>query len=139
MGEDGVDQAIKVGSLPKRPTRTPDMRLHGWSETVTGAFSDVYGSDLAEIRKLPGAQTKLHPALDLTEAEVRWAARHELARTVEDMLSRRSRSLLLDARASIAAAPGVAAILAEELGKDDAWAKSQTAAYEQLAAGYLLD
>lgn len=139
MGEDGVDQAIKIGSLPKRPTRTPDMRLHGYSENVTGAFSDVYGSDLAEIRKLPGAQTKLHPALDLTEAEVRWAARHELARTVEDMLSRRSRSLLLDARASIAAAPGVAAILAEELGKDDAWAKSQTAAYEQLAAGYLLD
>ncbi len=139
MGEDGVDQAIKVGSLEKRPTRTPNMRLHGYSENITGAFSDVYGSDLAEIRKLPGAQDRLHASLDLTEAEVRWAARNELARTVEDVLSRRSRSLLLDARASIAAAPRVASILAAELGKDGAWAKSQTPAYEQLASGYLLN
>ena len=139
MGEDGVDQAIKVGGLPKRPTRTPDLRLHGYSETVTGAFTDVYGSDLAEIRRLPGDQEKLHASLDLTEAEVRWAARRELARTVEDVLSRRSRALLLDARASIAAAPRVASILAAELGKDDAWAQAQTHAYEQLAAGYLLN
>ncbi len=139
MGEDGVDQAIKVGFLEKRPTRTPNMRLHGYSENITGAFSDVYGSDLAEIRKLPGAQDRLHASLDVTEAEVRWAARSELARTVEDVLSRRSRSLLLDARASIAAAPRVASILASELGKDDAWAKSQTLAYEQLASGYLLN
>ena len=139
MGEDGVDQAIRVGGLQKRPTRTPDMRLHGYSETVTGAFADVYGSDLAEIRRLPGDQEKLHVSLDLTEAEVRWAARSELARTVEDVLARRSRSLLLDARASIAAAPRVASILASELGKDDTWVQAQTRAYEQLAAGYLLN
>ena len=139
MGEDCVDQAIRVGSLQKHPTRTPNMHLHGYSETVTGAFSDVYGSDLADIRKLPGAAKKLHPSLDITEAEVRWAARRELARTVEDVLSRRTRSLLLDARASIAAAPRVAALLAEELHRDAAWAQVQTTAYEQLAAGYLLN
>ena len=139
MGEDGVDQAIKVGNLQKRPTRTPEMRLHGYSETVTGAFTDVYGSDLAEIRRLPGEKTKLHASLDITEAEVRWAARSELARTVEDVLSRRSRSLLLDARASIAAAPRVAAILADELGKETAWVDAQTQAYTQLASGYLLN
>ena len=75
----------------------------------------------------------------MNEAEVRWAARRELARTVEDVLSRRSRALLLDARASIAAAPRVAAILAEELGHDEAWTHAQVERYEQLARGYLLN
>ena len=139
MGEDCVDQAAKLGLLEKRTPRTANLHLHGYTEQTTGAFADVYGSDLAAIQQLPGANNRLNPALDVTEAEVRWAAKHELARTVEDMLSRRSRSLLLDARASIAAAPKVAALLAEELGKDAAWAQAQQQSYEQLAAGYLLN
>ena len=139
MGEDAVDQAIKLASLEKRKTRTPHMRLHGWSDKTNGSFADVYGSDRAAIHALPGSGQALDPKLPLTEAEVRWAARHELARTVEDVLSRRARALLLDARASIAAAPRVAAILAEELGHDDAWAGEQTRRYEALAKGYLLN
>ena len=47
---------------------------------------------------------------------VRFAARYEYARTVEDVLARRSRLLFLDARAAAAAAPGVAQVLGEELG-----------------------
>jgi glycerol-3-phosphate dehydrogenase len=138
MGEDAVDQAIKIGSLDRRPTRTPDLRLHGWSQNGNGAFADVYGTDAEEIGKLPGAQRKLHPALEITEAQVRWAVREELARTVEDVLSRRSRALLLDARASIAAAPEVAEIIAAELGSDDKWSQNQVDAYRKLASGYLL-
>ncbi|HEY9748024.1 MAG TPA: glycerol-3-phosphate dehydrogenase C-terminal domain-containing protein, partial [Allocoleopsis sp.] len=72
------------------------------------------------------------------EAEVRWAARYEMARTVEDVLSRRTRSLLLDAAASLEMAPRVAAILAEELGFSSEWQQEQIAAYRSLAAGYLL-
>jgi glycerol-3-phosphate dehydrogenase len=70
--------------------------------------------------------------------QVSWAARHEMARTVEDVLSRRTRSLLLDARAAIEAAPRVAQLLATELGRDDAWASAQAAEFETLARGYLL-
>ena len=139
MGEDCVDQAAKLGLLEKRTARTANLHLHGYTEQTTGAFADVYGSDLGAILELPGADKQLNHSLDVTEAEVRWAARHELARTVEDMLSRRSRSLLLDARASIAAAPAVANILAEELGRDAAWTQSQVAAYRELAGGYLLN
>ena len=139
MGEDCVDQAIKLAGLAKHPTRTPDLRLHGWSDRVNGSFQDVYGSDRAAIHALPGSGQALDAKLPLTEAEVRWAARCELARTVEDVLSRRSRALLLDARASIAAAPRVAAILAEELGHDAAWTQAQINRYEQLARGYLLN
>ena len=139
MGEDCVDQAVKLAGLDKRPTRTSDLRLHGWSERVNGSFQDVYGSDRAAIHALPGSGQALDPKLPLTEAEVRWAARRELARTVEDVLSRRSRALLLDARASITAAPRVATILAEELGHDAAWTQAQVQRYQQLARGYLLN
>ena len=139
MGEDAVNQAVKLASLDKRATRTPHLRLHGWSDRTNGSFADVYGSDRAEIHRLPGAEERLHKALPMTEAEVRWAARRELARTVEDVLSRRTRALLLDARASIAAAPRVAAILAEELGRDAAWADDQVNRYKLLASGYLLN
>jgi glycerol-3-phosphate dehydrogenase len=68
-----------------------------------------------------------------------FAVRHELARTLEDVLSRRTRALLLDARASLEMAPGVAALMAAELGRDAAWQRAQVASYEALAKGYLLD
>jgi glycerol-3-phosphate dehydrogenase len=61
-----------------------------------------------------------------------------MARTVEDVLARRTRALLLDARASMEAAPIVAALMAKELERDEAWAARQVAEYGVLAAGYLL-
>lgn len=140
MGEDAVDRAATIGSLPAKPSRTAGLRLRGWTDRpATGDFADVYGADVDAVRALPGANQPLHPDLPFTEAEVRWAARYELARTVEDILSRRTRALLLDARASLAAAPRVAALLAEELGHDNAWAQRQVEDYEQLAASYLLN
>ena len=70
--------------------------------------------------------------------EVVWAARHEMARTVEDVLARRRRTLRLDARASMDMAPAVAALLADELGRDEAWEREQVEAYRALAVGYLV-
>jgi glycerol-3-phosphate dehydrogenase len=67
------------------------------------------------------------------------AARHEMARSVEDALARRTRALLLDARASAEAAPRAAALLAAELGRDDDWQRRQVAAYRELARGYWLE
>jgi glycerol-3-phosphate dehydrogenase len=70
--------------------------------------------------------------------EVVWAARHEAARSVEDVLARRTRALFLDARASIEAAPQVAALLATELQRDRAWPERQVSQFRELAEGYLL-
>jgi glycerol-3-phosphate dehydrogenase len=70
-------------------------------------------------------------------ASVVQAARQEQARTVEDVLSRRTRALLLDARAAIEASPKVAHLLAKELGRDKAWAEAQVASFTELAQGYL--
>lgn len=139
MGEDAVNRAAEVAGLPPRLSLTRGLRLHGWSGA--GDVADplrVYGSDAAWIERLPGADRVLHPDLPYTEAELRWAVRHEQARTVEDLLSRRTRALLLNARASIEAAPRTAALLAEELGRDAAWAEAQVQAYRQVAEGYVL-
>ena len=69
--------------------------------------------------------------------EVVWAARHESARTVEDVLSRRLRALLLDTRASLAVAPRAANLLAGELGRDEEWEAEQVRRFGEIARGYL--
>jgi glycerol-3-phosphate dehydrogenase len=72
------------------------------------------------------------------QAEVIWAVRHEMARTVEDVLARRVRLLFLDAQAAMEAAPLVAALMAAEIEKDGQWQKEQVAAFNSLATAYLL-
>jgi glycerol-3-phosphate dehydrogenase len=146
MSEDAVDVALRVGGFEPRPCRTATLALYG--STVGSApeasFDDVtnlYGSDADALRSLaatcPTLSEPLHPRLPYTMTHVVWAARREMARTVEDALSRRTRCLTLDARATMEVAPRVAAVLARELGRDDVWARSQTASFIALAARYL--
>jgi glycerol-3-phosphate dehydrogenase len=139
MGSDTVNRAAPQAGLPDKPSITPTLRLHGWAKEAMSNHWSAYGSDAFHIRTLEGAKTLLHPDLPYTEAEVRWAAQEEQARTVEDVLSRRLRALLLNARASMEMAPRVADILAEELGRDLAWQVAQVAEYQALARGYLLE
>ena len=142
MAEDTVDQAATLAGLEDRPCGTRQLRIHGYHANAL-RFGELshYGSDATAIRTLldesPGYGERLHPRLPVRAGEVAWAARHEMARTVEDVLSRRTRSLLLDARAAMEAAPAVAALLAEELGRDEGWREGQVEAFRELAAGYL--
>jgi glycerol-3-phosphate dehydrogenase len=76
--------------------------------------------------------------LPYTEAEVVWAARAEMARTVEDILARRTRALFLNAKSATRMAPRVANILAKELGKNEEWQARQLEAFNQTATGYLV-
>lgn len=137
MGEDAVDLATESGGLPPRPSVTSALRLHAWAENSGRNHWHVYGRDAAAIHALPGADVRLHRDLPYTEAEVRWAARFEQARTVEDVLARRLRALFLDAGASQAMAPRVAEILAEELGREQKWPAAQVETYAALALGYM--
>ena len=139
MGEDAVNRAAVLGGLPERLTTTPALHLHGWTRSPEPEPWGVYGTDAARVRELEGAAVKLHPELPYTEAQVRFAARFEQARTVEDVLSRRTRALLIGARAASEAAPRVAALLAEELGFDAAWQAAQVQDFQALARGYQLD
>ncbi|GAB3297656.1 glycerol-3-phosphate dehydrogenase/oxidase [Hymenobacter humi] len=145
MGQDTIDRAIALGRLPLAPSRTEHMRIHGAEATVEASVPDSlapYGSDQAKLQQLisetPALGQKLDAQLEFRQAEVVWAARHELARTVEDVLARRVRLLFLDAAAAVRAAPTVAALLAQELGHDQAWQAQQVAAFNQLTQNYLL-
>jgi glycerol-3-phosphate dehydrogenase len=153
MGEDTVDQAALLAGLEERPSATAELRLHGAPEKseasggpapgTAAADWEVYGSDAAALARLAAEQPEwaeaLHARLPYRAAEVVWAARHEMARTVEDVLARRTRALLLDARASAEIAPRVAALLARELGRDAAWERLQVESFRALARGYWLE
>ena len=142
MGQDTVDQAIALGKLPSAASQTARLRIHG--ACPTSDFSNhlhIYGSDLPALQQLiaeqPELGQKLDSHLEFMQAEVVWAARHEMARTVEDVLARRVRVLFLDAAAAIRMAPLVAALLAQELGHDLAWQARQVADFELVARNYL--
>ena len=143
MAEDTVDQASVLAGLEERTTVTRTLNIHGYHQHPE-KFGDlaIYGADApaieAIVREDATWKAPIHSELPTIGAEVVWAARAEMARTVEDVLARRTRSLLLNARASIDAAPAVAKILALVLGRDPAWETAQVEAYEKLADGYLL-
>ncbi len=144
MGEDTVDAAIKTAGLEPRPSTTAHLRLHGWLSGPGDVNSfAVYGADAPAVRQLldeiEEGSEPLHPRLPYLQGEVVWAARHEMARTVDDVLARRTRALLLDARAAREAAPIVAALLARELGHDAQWEAEQVATFETISDGYILD
>ena len=140
MAEDCVNQAAALAELPERPCVTEWTNVHGFhtSAEKLGPLR-VYGSDAAAVKALQDAAlgAQLHPALPYTGAEVVWAVRQEMARTLEDVLARRTRALFLNARAAFAMAPRVAALMARELGQDSAWEAAQLRALESDCAGYV--
>lgn len=146
MGEDAINIAAKAAGLPERPSATQELRLYGWNEAAAQSLDAehdlaVYGSEQAAIDALAAARPELasllHPRLPYRLAEVVWAAREEMARSVEDVLARRTRALFLDARAAIEAAPTVAAYLAAELGRDEVWQQAQVSQFRSVAGGYV--
>jgi glycerol-3-phosphate dehydrogenase len=144
MAADAINQAARVAGLPARPCVTADHTLHGWVETVDPDDSlAVYGSEAGALTRLiderPELAEPLHPSVPFLAARTVWAARHESARTVEDVLARRTRALLLDARSSAGAAPRVAALMAEELGFSADWRHAQIDQFQNLARRYHLD
>jgi glycerol-3-phosphate dehydrogenase len=142
MAEDCVDHAATLARLEERPCVTRTLAIHGaFAKPEELGSLGVYGSDAAPIKELmrttPAMGLPLHPDLPYVAAEVLWAARFEMARTVEDVLARRTRALFLNARAASAMAPRVAEILAAELGRNKSWEIEQVQTFQNLAAGYL--
>ncbi len=144
MAEEVVDAASKVSLYPIKKSVTRNMPIHGWKKNVD--LTDplyFYGADSEKILALAKENKDLAKYLSkdlgIIKAQVVWAARHEMARSVEDVLSRRTRALLLDARESARIAPEVAQLLAKELGFDSNWEADQVEKYRTLALRYVLD
>jgi glycerol-3-phosphate dehydrogenase len=141
MAEDVVDKAAQLARLKDSPCRTKHLPLHGYVEKKHALDSWLmYGTDASELEKLtdahPDWKQLLHPRLPYLPVEIVWAARREMARTLEDVLARRTRALFLDVAAALEIAPRAARLLAHELGKDETWEKEQLAQFKELAKRY---
>jgi glycerol-3-phosphate dehydrogenase len=143
MAEDCVNQAAMLARLPDVPCVTQQLNIHGYHRQAArfGSLA-VYGTDALAVEELmrldSGLRSPLHPALPYTGAEVVWAARREMARTVEDVLARRTRALFLNASAALASAPRVAGLLAKELNRDKSWEAAQLKEFSAVAEGFRL-
>jgi glycerol-3-phosphate dehydrogenase len=143
MAEDAVDRAAQVANLPPRRCQTHRLPLHGAFPRDPDEIGFIpYGSEHPLVEAICqeeiDGEKNLAPTLPYRQGEVRWQARYEMARTVEDVLARRTRSLLLDAQSAIDVAPLVARLLAQELRHDEHWQQTQVDAFQSLARGYLL-
>ena len=143
MGEELINRAEAVSGLAPRQSITASLKLHGCpanSNAVVGQFENVYGNDAAEIelliRETPELAKTLHPELPYRAADVIWAARHEMAQTIEDVLARRTRALFLDARAALESATFVGELLQQELQRSADWKADQMQQFSETAAGY---
>ena len=146
MGFDTINRACEVAGLPKAQSRTLDLKIHGWTmDRAEGSRTGKACTDRI-CRRFALFQPRnaeldalLHPRLPFRMREVVWAARFEMARTVEDVLARRTRALFLDARAAMEAAPAVATLLAAELKRNESWREQQVVDFSAIAKGYICE
>jgi glycerol-3-phosphate dehydrogenase len=140
MAEDCVDLAARVGNLPPQRCRTQSLSIHGGKRPRADGLLAEYGVDQEALAQLittePAGNQPLDQRLPYVAGQVIWAARYEMARTVEDLLARRVRALFLDTEAALSIAPRVAELLAGELGHDAAWQTDQIEKFRVVAQSY---
>jgi len=158
MAQDTVDRVVGILGQPHTPCRTRDLRLRGagtqqrtrpelaseWrprspgdsadrasivADHLAGRFGDETPAVLALTEDRPDLLEPLVPGLDYLRAEAVYAVRHEMARTLADVLERRTRATLRDARATAAAAEDVATLIGPELGWSDERCRQEAEAY----------
>ena len=143
MGEDVIDKVIATCDLRNKPSKTANLKIHGYLEDTDNSAMDFYGKDVMYIHALIKKRSELQTPLSLNSrmlrAQVVWACHNEWARTIEDVLARRTRLLFFDALESVRVAPQVAELMANELGYDKTWKKEQIASFTALANQYIAD
>lgn len=129
MAEDTVNRAIKLGELVYVPCTTKHLHIQGGDRERQAIKSLIENKN--ELAR------RLSPNFSYQHADVIYAVRAEMARSIEDVLARRTRLLFLDARAAVQAAPVVAELMAEELGRDKPWVDAQLGSFRTVAFSYL--
>ncbi|WP_299102925.1 glycerol-3-phosphate dehydrogenase/oxidase [uncultured Winogradskyella sp.] len=143
MAQDTVNKIIDLNKLSKANCKTQGLKIHGSNGSVDRTnHLYIYGTDQKGIEELikenPSFGDKLHERLEFTKAEVIWAVRHEMARSIEDVLARRVRVLFLDAKAAIEMAPMVGELLRSELNETNDWKSAQISEFIEIADQYIL-
>jgi glycerol-3-phosphate dehydrogenase len=144
MAKDTIDEIIKAGMLAQRACVTHTLKLYGYiNDPPPMDRLSIYGKHAREIRELSvsdnGEEKPMHPGLPYTRAEIIWICRNEMPGKIEDILARRTRALLLDAKSSKEIARETAAIMASELGFSKQWENEQVKEYNALVENYLCD
>lgn len=144
MAQDTINKVISIGKLPRKRCLTRSLKIHGAIGSIEKSnHLYIYGSDKVFIESLIDSNAelgeKLHVRLPFTKAEIIWAVRNEMARTVDDVLARRVRTLFLDAKATLEITPIVAKMLAKELNKDVLWEQQQIKEFTTIAKQYVLN
>jgi glycerol-3-phosphate dehydrogenase len=155
MAADTVDEVVASVGRGRRRSPTKKLRLRGAAgyetlmadgagarlgvdSTTVQHLAGRYGGEartlVAMIQRDPALGQPLVPTLPYLRAEAVYAARYEMAHTLDDILSRRTRALLLARDAAAAAAPDVARLVAPDLGWDETEIDRQVAAFVARAA-----
>lgn len=141
MAEETIDRGITKGLIEKRKCVTRKFSLYTGSTPPQNERLKIYGDRAHEIEQIiderPGTGSRLHQELPYTRAEIIWICRKEMPINLDDILSRRTRALIINARASLDITPQVAEIMARELGFDLKWQAKQLKEYKQLVTSYV--
>ena len=142
MAEDVLEIAIPKAGLADKECQTKDLHIHGYKKgTDFNKPLYYYGADEEGIRAIVESDKTLaeqiHPMIPFIKAEICWAVRNEMCMKVEDFLSRRTRALLLDAKATIESAPLVAELMAKETNNNEDWIKNEIDNFNSIAKNYL--
>lgn len=141
MAEDTLNAAAMVGGLPAKKCKTRKLKLFGCQTGLS--FEDplhVYGSERTKVLSQgPEIHNKsLSDKYYISQNQIRYSIRHEMAMRLEDIIARRVRALFLDASETRRLLPDIAQIMAEELHKDAEWIKNEIHQTEQIIKSYLL-
>jgi glycerol-3-phosphate dehydrogenase len=142
MAKDAVNNAAFVAKLPIVKCATRNLKLHGYTKAIQyGDPLSSYGCDSELIKNLikehPALAKRVHPLYEYCLAEIVFSVTHEMAMTVEDILARRCRMLLIDAQAAIDSAELVAQTMGPLLGWDKSFEEEQLNSFLSVANGYL--
>jgi glycerol-3-phosphate dehydrogenase len=142
MAEDVMEIAVHKAGISDKECVTKNLHIHGYQQSNDHTKPlYYYGADEEAIKELIKKDNSLseliHPSLPYIKAEIIWAVKNEMCMTVEDALARRTRALLLGAKAAIESVPLVANMMAKEMGKDEQWIKEQINIFNSVAKNYL--
>jgi len=142
MAEDVMEIVVHKAGISEKECVTKNLHIHGYRENNNyKAPLYYYGTDEDSVKALIHQDTSLgeliHPSLPYIKAEIIWAVRNEMCMTVEDALARRTRALLLDAKAAMESSLSVAQMMAKEMNKDEDWIKDQINIFSLVASNYL--
>jgi glycerol-3-phosphate dehydrogenase len=142
MGEDTVNYFSQITGQKLGTSKSLDQKIHGFTNEIPSGHWSIYGSDAFKIQQLakdnPEWSKPIHPAFPNILAEVVWSCQNEMAVKVEDVLSRRIRMLILDAKAALESVEKVAKLMASVLQKDPAWIESEVADFRKIAEKYMI-